>query len=82
MIILALFFFGLALYGIISWANKTPDQKSNNPYIQKHNKKLQNDAQYNNYLRWCQKNGEIPMNKEIFIKEVEDKENQINNLFR
>lgn len=74
--ILAFLFFGLAIYGICL---RGKDKR--NPYIQKHETKLKNDDNYSNYLYWCSVNGEIPMEKEIFLKDVESKENEIKKLF-
>jgi len=80
--ILALLFFGLAIYGFVKMVSSKPNQNTNNPYIKKHAKKLENDINYQNYLKWCQQNGEIPMDKAVFLKDVEAKENQIKNLFK
>lgn len=52
-----------------------------NPYIDFHKHKLRNDEYYKVYLKWCEKVGELPMNKQVFIKEVEDKERYIKDLF-
>lgn len=51
-----------------------------NAYIEKHKRKMKNDSDYEKYLDWCEKNNQIPMNKEVFIKEVEDKEKYIKDL--
>ena len=48
-----------------------------NEYIKKHKAKNKNDSDYKDYLKWCLDNGEIPADKISFIKEVEDKENNI-----
>lgn len=42
--------------------------------------KNKNDYDYKYYLKWCLDNGEIPADKISFIKEVEDKENNIKNI--
>lgn len=56
-------------------------KKEKNPYIDFHKHKLRNDEHYKVYLKWCEQVGELPMNKQVFIKEVEDKEKYINDLF-
>lgn len=53
-----------------------------NYYIGYHELKLKNDRYYEEYLEWCDKNNEIPMDKHTFIKGVEDKEKEIKNLFK
>jgi len=55
---------------------------SKNKYISKHEKKIINDKEYNDYLNWCLSKNEIPMDKEIFLKEVEKKEILIKNLYK
>lgn len=60
--------------------NKQPVKEKGNPYINRHRLKLSNDRNYSIYEKWCLKNGHIPMNKQVFILEIEDKENYINNL--
>lgn len=51
-----------------------------NAYIEKHKRKIKNDTDYENYLKWCEKNNQIPMNKDVFIKEVEANERYINSI--
>lgn len=41
---------------------------------------MKNDFDYKKYLDWCEKNNQIPMNKEIFIKEIEANEKYINSI--
>lgn len=53
-----------------------------NPYITLHKLKLENDRRYNEYLKWCGSVGEVPMEKYDFIKEIADKEKEIENLTR
>lgn len=60
---------------------ETRKKKLENPYIDFHKRKLLNDEYYDKYLKWCEKQGELPMNKQVFIKEVEDKEKYIKDLF-
>lgn len=80
--VLALLFFGVAFWGFVMMVTKKPKPRTNNPYINKHSAKLENDRNYQNYLNWCQMKGEIPMEKEVFLLDVESKENQIKNLFK
>lgn len=65
------------------WHQKREKRKKKleNPYIDFHKHKLRNDEYYKVYLKWCEKVGELPMNKQVFIKEVEDKEKYIKDLF-
>jgi len=65
----------LALWIIFSFWYSTK-----NEYIKRHKAKNKNDSDYKDYLKWCLGNGEIPADKISFIKEVEDKENNINKL--
>lgn len=81
--ILAFLFFALAIYGfakMVSQPAKPRKVVTKNPYIQIHSKKLENDRNYENYLKWCVQNNEIPMDKQVFLKDVESKENEIKNL--
>jgi hypothetical protein len=55
-------------------------EKPKNRYIEKHKDKNKNDVNYTLYEKWCMKKGEIPMNKESVLKEVEDKEKQIKSM--
>ncbi len=56
-----------------------------NPYIDQHQKKMQDDRLYDEYLEFCKKNGELPMEKSGF-KELRTKEEmqrqKINNVFK
>lgn len=54
---------------------------NSNPYKKIHGIKLKNDKLYNDYLRWCVYKGEIPMDKYDFIKEIADKEKELQRLF-
>ena len=60
------------------WFKKNP--KIENPYIKFHECKLHNDKIYNEYLRWCASVHEIPMDKYDFIKEITEKENELNKI--
>lgn len=51
-----------------------------NAYIEKHKRKMKNDTDYEKYLKWCEKEVKIPMDKEVFIKEVEANEDYINSI--
>lgn len=77
-------------YGIYKWANSTLARKkeielkraeNKNPYILRHKElKIDNDKHYEKYLEWCLDNNEIPTSKEVFLKEVELKEKELENL--
>lgn len=41
---------------------------------------MKNDSDYEKYLDWCERNNQIPMNKEVFIKEIEANEKYINSI--
>lgn len=41
---------------------------------------MKNDSDYKKYLDWCEKHVQIPMNKEVFIKEIEANEDYINSI--
>lgn len=52
-----------------------------NPYVQYHQfAKVDNDRYYTGYLKWCEINEQIPMNKESFLTDVENKEQYLNNI--
>lgn len=52
-----------------------------NPYVQYHQfAKVDNDRYYEGYLKWCGINEQIPMNKETFLTDVENKEQYLNNI--
>lgn len=53
-----------------------------NYYIKLHQAKLRHDKFYNDYLTWCGQHNQIPMNKQSFIKSIEDKEKEIENLYK
>ena len=48
-----------------------------NPYVVLHKLKMQNDKRYKDYLKWCLSVNEIPMDKYDFIKEIADKEREL-----
>lgn len=57
-------------------------RNNKNPYITRHEKKIAHDTNYAQYEKWCLKKGEIPANKESFIKDVEQKEAFIKDLYK
>lgn len=67
---------------IFCWIVFSFCHQSRNYYIGKHKEKIKNDKHYKEYLAWCDKTGNIPMNKKVFIVEVEIKENKIRNLLK
>ena len=70
----------LCVFVIIGWIAFSFWYQKRNAYIEKHKRKIKNDSDYKKYLDWCEKNNQIPMNKDIFIKEVEEKEKYINSI--
>jgi hypothetical protein len=57
-------------------------RKSTNAYINAHKLKMKNDKDYEEYLKWLEKNGEgVPFNK-VTTPEEKKAENKIKNLFR
>ena len=60
-----LFFLGIFLFLKQIFGSKKPKP---NPYISAHEKKLRDDEEYNDYLEWCKKNGELPADKNVFYK--------------
>lgn len=65
---------------VIGWIAFSFWYQKRNAYIEKHKRKIRNDTDYEKYLDWCEKNNQIPMNKEVFIKEVEANEKYINSI--
>lgn len=60
---------------------KRRESEKTNPYILRHKVlKIDNDRNYNEYLEWCYANNQIPTGKEEFLKEVENKEKELDNL--
>lgn len=53
-----------------------------NYYIKFHEAKMKNDRYYDEYLNWCARNSEIPMSKQVFIREVERNEGKIKDLLK
>lgn len=53
-----------------------------NPYINSHSEHLKNDKYYTEYLKWCENKIQIPMDKKVFIQEIEDKEKFVEDMFR
>lgn len=47
-----------------------------NPYIDTHQKKMNDDKLYDEYLEFCKKNGELPMEKSGF-RELRMKEEKL-----
>lgn len=63
------------------WYNDKQNKKKN-PYVEAHKVKLRNDKDYSSYLKWCRQNNELPMDKQVFIKEIERKENNLKKLLK
>ena len=65
---------------VIGWIVFSFWHQKRNAYIERHKRKMKNDSDYEKYLDWCERNNQIPMNKEVFIKEIEANENYINSI--
>lgn len=74
-----LWILGILFFIAMVW-NWDKKQSKKNRYIEVHKRHLNNDYKYNEYLEWCGKNGEIPMNKKVYIKEIEDRKNKLQKL--
>ncbi len=59
---------------------KLRDKK--NAYILKHREYLENEKHYEDYLTWCEMNLQIPMDKKIYISEIEIRNNRINDIIK
>lgn len=53
-------------------------KRKSNPYVTLHRLKIKNDRNYKAYLKWCLSVGEIPMDKYDYIKEIAEREGEIN----
>lgn len=72
-VFLIVFFIGYLIFG---------KKKENNPYIITHLKKWQNEKQYDEYIKWLDKNkGDIPLS-EVKFKEDLEVLNEINKNFK
>lgn len=76
----------IALFLFFTIKNALDKRKGKvNPYIEQHQKKMDDDKLYSEYLEFCKKNGELPMEKsgfqELRMKEEKLKE-KINNAIR
>lgn len=80
-------FFLLLTFCFYLFLNAVFGKKKNNvnPYIDQHQKKMNDDRLYGEYLEFCKKNGELPMEKsgfkELRMKEEKQRE-KINNAFK
>lgn len=74
----------LIFLGILFIIGASRHYKKSKPnfYIQEHQKWERNEYMYNEYLKWCEYKGDIPMNKEIYLKDLTDKNKEINNLIK
>ena len=62
-------------------AFEVKQKENNNPYIRAHQLfKIDNDAEYSRYLSWCYKHGQIPMDKQVFLKDVDAREKELDKL--
>ena len=79
-----LLFITLFFYIVINNAIKRKKRKVN-PYIETHQKKMVDDKLYEEYLEFCKKNGELPMEKSGFqeLRMKEEKQRQkLNHAFK
>lgn len=72
----------LGVVGLVFLAWFVFRKKKVNPYVQFHKLKVRNDNNYKDYLKWCLSLGEIPMDKYDYIKEITDKEKQIDSALK
>ncbi len=82
--ILMLLFIALFFYIVINNAVERKKRKVN-PYIDVHQKKMNDDKMYDEYLEFCKSNGELPMEKSGFqeLRMKEEKQRQkINDAFK
>lgn len=60
----------LVLVGLVLWIRQLKDARKpkdeRNKYIVEHEKKLKDDAVYDEYMEWCKFHGELPMEKAGF----------------
>lgn len=73
--ILMFIFFALATYFIYK-ALSAIGKKKENHYIKIHQQKMNDDQKYSEYLEFCKRNGEIPMEKSGF-RELRNKEKDL-----
>lgn len=85
--VLAYFSIGMlakkALPKITAYKNKLDDkiEQKTNPYVQYHKfAKMDNDRHYESYLKWCADNEQIPMDKEVFLIGIENKEKYLEDI--
>jgi hypothetical protein len=71
-VLLILWGIGVLIYNMF----KKPDKERSNHYINVHAKKLKDDKLYKEYIDWCFKQGEAPMDKKGFDS-IRDKEQKI-----
>lgn len=65
---------------LVCWIAFSFWYQKRNAYIEKHKRKMKNDTDYEMYLDWCEKHVKTPMDKEVFIKEIEENEKHINSI--
>lgn len=77
--ILMLLFFGIGIFFFVKFIQSVsrPAPKPKNHYIETHQKKMQDDYLYNEYLKFCKEKGELPMEKSGF-QELRMKEDAMN----
>ena len=63
-----LLFFGIGIFFFVKFVQALSNgpQKPANHYIKTHQKKMQDDYLYDEYLKFCKDKGELPMEKSGF----------------
>lgn len=74
---------GYTLYWIFGkiFGRRKPVEKHINPYIHYHQLKIRDDRDYEEYLRFCEKVGEAPMDKRGF-EAARRADHEISRLFK
>lgn len=76
----------IALFLFFTIKNAFDKRKGNaNPYIDQHQKKMNDDQLYSEYLEFCKKNNETAMEKKGFDelrKKDEAHQNRLNNILK
>lgn len=87
MTVLAIFIIALGILACYGWVKLVmylfwPKKKTANPYIEAHRQKMLNDQNYDDYIKWLDKNGGgIPFSK-VETKEEKEADQAIKKLFR
>jgi len=55
-------------YRIVRWFINLFRKYPNNDYVKTHQKKIDDDKNYNQYLEWCKDKGQVAMDKKGFME--------------